>query len=235
MFSNVIRVERRVDARRRADEFRPPARDHPSQQQRIPKGMKKNTQEDTRVRREDVCYREGQTSACARARVHLHENNGKLYTSSRIFPQWPMTGRCISLSTRSETRFYGNVHVNICCSLRSEAEAKAKAEAKARRGEARRRRRRGGGTEDRACVSTFVQSVPLKLRRDLVYAGESALQLSRGAEPFDRSTDPFPFDRPDPPPNTNGGASRCETTRDDAARSGAAAPARGGTDRLPVY
>lgn len=41
----------------------------------------------------------------------------------------------------------------------------------------------------------------LKLRRDLVYAGVSALQLSRGAGPFDRSTDPFPFDRPDPPPN----------------------------------
>jgi len=34
-----------------------------------------------------------------------------------------------SLSTRSEARFYGNVHVNICCTLRSEAEAKAEAKA----------------------------------------------------------------------------------------------------------
>jgi len=124
----------------------------------------------------------------------------------------------IFFSTGFGFRFY-NVHVfNICCSLRSEAR-RGKGEAEVRKKE--------------ACVATFVQSVPLKLRRDFVCAGESALQLNRGAGPFDRSTDLFPF-RPHPHRPSGCDATRRETTRDDAAL-GVMTPARGGTYRFPVY
>lgn len=95
--------------------------------------------------------------ARSRARVTYMKIIAK-YTRVGFFSSDRRPGAAFSLiffSTGFGFRFY-NVHVfNICCSLRSEAR-RGKGEAEVRKKE--------------ACVATFVQSVPLKLRRDFVCA-----------------------------------------------------------------
>lgn len=101
-----IRVEGRVNARRgsvRASRRRPPlGNDNGScgRGTRRKNGERAHTRGETRacggrVSMFVIARGTNEERADARARVHLHENNGKLYTSSRTILQWSVTGRCI--------------------------------------------------------------------------------------------------------------------------------------------
>lgn len=210
MLSKTARVNRRVHARRVAstEEFRSIAvrsslvKSSTQRHKRRGKGIHTGKARDRRVGGR-LSMRVTRRDEGARGRTR--ERGGVTYME--IIAKYTRGGFFWSNDRRLDVafrflqigvRFY-NVHVNICCSLRSEA--------RRRRGEAEVRKKE-------ACVSTFVQSVPLNYATSCMPGvGATTEPWSGALRSFDR---PAPIRPTWPPPQTTAGSDarrRRETSR----------------------